>query len=115
MTGPSQDLQASIIWLEIATCAISAALLFWSLSDAISSKKKSVLGTNIYEDKDGIATEDSQSQYSVLWENIALGFVTVAGIVVATIEGVFSNKYGLTSKENWIDLAVWVRVETTSR
>lgn len=65
----------------------------------------------LYEDKDGVATEESMAAYSATTPKIVLTIFTIAGFAIATSLAVITtlnqNENGLFI-HNWLNFAQWV-------
>lgn len=65
----------------------------------------------LYEDKDGVATEESMAAYSATTPKIVLNIFTIAGFAIATSLAVLTtinkNENGLFI-HNWLNFAQWV-------
>lgn len=71
--------------------------------------------SNIYEDKDGVATEKSVSEYSAKVPKIFLGIFTIAGLFTSIALAVFETIEGREWMfvENWLNFGQWVSPVTT--
>jgi hypothetical protein len=64
-----------------------------------------------YEDKDGVASEESMAAYSAKIPKIVLGIFTIAGFVIATSLAVLTTlnrNENITFVQNWLNVAQWV-------
>ncbi|EED23005.1 ABC bile acid transporter, putative [Talaromyces stipitatus ATCC 10500] len=73
----------------------------------------------LYEDEDGIASEESMAAYSAKIPKIILAISTIAGFVIATAGAVLTTlnrNEGLTIVQNWLIVAQWavVLIQTVS-
>jgi len=65
----------------------------------------------IYEDKDGIATEESTAKYSTTIPKILLAIFTILGLLTAiglAVLGTVNYDQDPMYIENWINFAQWV-------
>lgn len=80
----------------------------------LSSNRKYQAINEIYEDKDGQATESSQAAFSDLFQRVSLIVLSVVGLALAAVSAVFtitqqnpSNDYHLIIQQ-WLQFASWV-------
>ena len=65
----------------------------------------------LYEDKDGVASEESMAAYSAKIPKIALTIFTIAGFAIATSLAVLTTlnrNENSTFVQNWLNVAQWV-------
>lgn len=65
----------------------------------------------VYEDKDGVATDESMAEYSTLVPKFLLSIFTTLGLLTAVALGVLATVNGEEDPmflENWINVAQWV-------
>ena len=66
--------------------------------------------SNIYEDKDGVASEKSVAEYSAKIPKISLGIFTISGLslsIALAVLGIVGESDGLLV-EDWVNVAQWV-------
>jgi hypothetical protein len=68
--------------------------------------------SNIYEDKDGVATEKSVAQYSAKIPKIFLSIFAVLGFGTAVALAAVELLGGDDVLESWLNVAQWVRTFT---
>jgi hypothetical protein len=87
-----------------------------SLASAAShlreSKPKSKSKSNIYEDKDGIATENSVTEYSARIPKIFLSVFATFGLGTSIALAVLDTLARSDALESWLNFAQWVRTFT---
>ena len=100
----SRQADAAGFACAVVLAAISARVSF------LSRKRRASQGeSNIYQDKDGVATEESLKAYSVRRQNILLILFTLLGISVGLIEAVFVTlRYPAAACESWAAFIIWV-------
>jgi hypothetical protein len=69
-----------------------------------ASKKQ----TQRYEDKDGVATEESQKAYSVKVQNILATLISVIGLGVSLAGAVRATLTGTNLISGWLHASLWV-------
>lgn len=95
-----------------AGLALVLLLTFPSLFAIISHFRETKSKPEIYQDKDGIASEESMAAYSAKTPKIVLSLVTVAGFLIAiylAILGTLNRDHDSTFILSWLKLAQWVR------
>jgi hypothetical protein len=104
-------LAVNFVWLEAAVLGLVAGFSLVSTASVLRSRNQDpkTEGAARYEDKDGVASEDSQKAYSVKSQNVILTLLTAAGFVVALAQAVLATIFHWTAiTETWIDFTVWV-------
>jgi hypothetical protein len=104
-------LAVNFVWLEAAVLTVIAGLFLISAASVFRSPKQDpkIVDAARYEDKDGVASEESQKAYSVKSQNIILTLLTAAGYLVALAQAVLATIFHWTAiTETWIDFTVWV-------
>lgn len=95
-----------------AGLALVLLLTFPSLLAIISHFREAKSSkSDIYEDKDGIASEESMAAYSAKTPKIVLSLVTVAAFVISislAILGTLNRSHDSTFILSWLKLAQWV-------
>jgi hypothetical protein len=97
--------------LDAATLACAVVLAAFSIRVSVLSRKQRASSgeSKLYQDKDGVATEESQKAYSVRWQNIALIVFTFLGISVALVEAVLVTlRYPAIVCDSWAAFIHWV-------
>lgn len=89
------------------TVAVSLLSVPAIISHLRNSKAKK---SDIYEDEDGKATEESIKEFSTTIPRILLTFFTIAGFAIAVLLAVFSTigAEHVMFLENWLNVAQWV-------
>ena len=65
-----------------------------------------------YQDVDGAATEETQSRFSVFWQNVFIFIISTAALALSLVEAVLSEVNSWKSEIIiWLDLVVWVRFD----
>jgi hypothetical protein len=67
--------------------------------------------STVYEDKDGVASEESMAEYSTLVPKLLLSIFTTLGLLTAVALGVLATINAEEDPmflENWINVAQWV-------
>jgi hypothetical protein len=67
--------------------------------------------THVYEDKDGVATEKTMAEYTVVLPKFLLAIFTTLGLLTAIALGVLATVNTEEDPfffENWINVSVWV-------
>lgn len=104
-------LAVNFIWLEAAVLGVVFGISLGSAGFVIRSRSQDPKSSEAskYEDKDGVASEDSQKAYSVKLQNVVLTLLTAAGFLVALAQAVLATIFHwIAVTETWIDLTVWV-------
>jgi hypothetical protein len=66
-------------------------------------------GQEKYTDEDGEATDETQSDFSVKWQNLLLASVTIAGLAVALVNAILAvQNEKKTNPDVWLEFAAWV-------
>lgn len=64
----------------------------------------------LYQDKDGVASEESMAAYSAKIPKIMLTICTIAGFAIATSLAVLTTlDQNGTFVQNWLNVAQWVK------
>jgi hypothetical protein len=93
------------------TLALVLVLTFPSVSAIASHFRESKPKAEIYEDKDGIASEESMAAYSAKAPKFFLSLFTVAGLLTAVALGVLGTldrDHDSLFILNWLNAAQWV-------
>jgi hypothetical protein len=100
---------------SLASCAGGLALVFLltfpSVFAITSHFRKSKPKSEIYEDKDGIASEESMTAYSAKTPKIILSIFTVAGLLTSIslgVSGTLNRDHDSMLIQNWLIAAQWV-------
>jgi hypothetical protein len=80
-----------------------------SLASVASHLRESKPKSNIYEDKDGIATEKSVAEYSTKIPKIFLSIFAILGLGTSIVLAVLETLGGVDVEESWLNVAQWVR------
>jgi len=67
--------------------------------------------TSLYEDADGVATEESMAKYSTVVPKILLAILATLGLLTAIALAVLATVHNdelLAKVENWLNVATWV-------
>ena len=94
-----------------AGLALAFLCTFPSVSAIISHFREIKPKSEIYEDKDGIASEESMAAYSAKAPKILLSILTIIGFLTATslaVLGTLNRDHDLTFIQNWLNVAQWV-------
>ena len=119
MTGPNVSTIASLTVL-ILTFLLACCVLWSTLIKARDRSKFDKEGSSrIYEDEDGVATEESQKHQSVStprWISLSACFVGFSVSIFVAILGA-TNSFGLSAAnvENWLALGSWVSRKPQTR
>jgi hypothetical protein len=68
----------------------------------------------IYQDEDGVATEESMSEYSTKIAKIILSILTVAGLLTSippAVFGTLNRHHDFMFIPNWLIVGQWVRFD----
>ena len=101
----------NFIWLEALVLTVVFGITLLSARSVTRSRNQTpkAAETSRYEDKDGVASVDSQKAFSVKIQNIVLTLLATAGFLVALAQAVFATFYHWKAfTETWIDFTVWV-------
>lgn len=82
-----------------------------SLIGIVSHFRESKSKSTVYEDKDGVATEESMAEYSTVIPKFLLSIFTTLGLLTAVALGVLATvntEVDPMFLENWINVAQWV-------
>jgi hypothetical protein len=94
---------ALILFLTIGACCYN----FFSIAPRSASSK-----SELYEDKDGVATVESQKLYSVKLQNIFATFFTTAGFAVSLTNAVLATLNEEASTiDGWLQFSLWVSAD----
>lgn len=92
--------------------AVVAVLVIISASRIIrlsrSDISKNGQSSELYEDEDGVATEESQKAYSVRIQNILATAIAVAGLGVSLAGAIRATLAGTNVITWWFHFAIWV-------
>jgi hypothetical protein len=106
-------LAVNFVWLEASVLAFVAGFSLVSAASVFRSRNRDskIDGPVRYEDKDGVASEDSQKAYSVKSQKVILTLLTAAGFLVALAQAVLATIFHwIAITETWIDFTVWVGI-----
>ena len=93
--------------------ALVFLLTFPSLFAITSHFRESKPKSEIYEDEDGIASEESMAAYSAKAPKTVLSIFTVAGLLTSISLGVFgtlNRDHDSMFIQNWLIAAQWVSI-----
>jgi predicted RND superfamily exporter protein len=93
----------------IGGCVLVFLLTLPSLASVASHLREPKPKSNIYEDKDGIATEKSVAEYSAKIPKIFLFVFAVLGLGTSIALAVLETLAGVDLIETWLNVAQWVR------
>jgi hypothetical protein len=105
------------LFLSLHVC-VAALILSITLGattyNAFSSPSRSESSkTGLYEDKDGVATEETQKAYSVKLQNIFATIFTTAGFAVSLTNAVLATQNEEASTtDGWLQFSLWVSAES---
>lgn len=91
--------------------ALVLLLTFPSVFAIASHFRESKPKSEIYEDEDGVASEESMAAYSATAPKIALSLCTVLGFLTAVplaVLGTLEHDHDSTFIQNWLSVAQWV-------
>jgi hypothetical protein len=96
----------------IAVSSTISAAKHWK---QISPKRKGnyeEIGTNVYQDEDGTATEESEARYSTYVQKVFILFGTALGVGFSLPIAIRSMKdmESLVYVSNWLIFVSWVRI-----
>jgi hypothetical protein len=97
--------------VDIASFALAIVLATFSVRVSFLSRKRraSHVEPKIYQDKDGVASEESVKAYSVRTQNILLILFTVLGVSVALVEAILITiRDPANTSEAWAGFILWV-------
>ncbi len=98
---------------SLASGAAGLALVFLltlpSVASAASHLRASKPKSNIYEDKDGIATEKSVAEFSAKTPKIFLSVFTTLGLGSSIALAALETIAGSRVLDSWLNVAQWVR------
>lgn len=99
--------------LAAGTAGLALVLLLTlpSLFAITSHFRETKSKPEIYEDKDGVASEESMAAYSAKASKILLSIFTFAGFLTATslaVLGTLNRNDDPMFIQNWLNLAQWV-------
>lgn len=97
--------------LLIVHIVFAAVVLLLTVLGSFQSLRKQSLDVKkeVYKDKDGEATQESQKKYSIKWQNILATIFGVAGFAIALTNAVLSIlQESSTSVEAWLQVGLWV-------
>jgi Mor family transcriptional regulator len=100
--------------LHIAIAATVLALTigasFYNFSGRRAKLSERTAKTQLYEDKDGIATYETQAAYSVKWQNVFATIFATAGFFVALSNAVLVTVKNQESSsiDGWLQFLPWV-------
>jgi hypothetical protein len=92
--------------------ALILLLTLPSVSAVASHFRETKSKFQVYEDKDGIASEESMAAYSAKTPKILLTIFAVFGLLTATslaVLGTLNRDHDFTFIQNWLNVAQWVR------
>ncbi|KAF2664412.1 ATP-dependent bile acid permease [Microthyrium microscopicum] len=108
------DIEQWPLWLDAAIVGVIVCLAAFAVRTAVQSSRdhpKAAGSNEKYQDADGIATEESQKQFSIGWQNIFLSIFALAGFVVSIAAVVLCSvqkwKY---EKFVWMHGVVWILI-----
>jgi len=103
-------------WAFVLHCAAAAIVFLLTLGSTVQTilriirKPERVPQDKLYEDEDGVASEESQKAYSIKLQNILATFITVAGFGVS-LAGAIRATVEVTNEQfvnEWLQLSLWV-------
>jgi hypothetical protein len=95
--------------LQILTLVILVTLLSLSFYNSLANKPLKYDRTEIYKDKDGVATLESQQKYSVRIQNILLLPLLLAGLALGLSVAILGTLHSWSSLAIlWIGFSPWV-------
>ena len=96
----------------ISGLCLVVLLTFPSLIGIVTHFRDPKSKSTVYEDKDGVATEESMAEYSAMVPKFALSIFTTLGLLTAVALGVLATMNADEDPmfiENWMNVAQWVR------
>lgn len=106
--------------VNIITATITLFATFPALSSVFSALKisrnqygKSSTSKNLYEDKDGVATPESEIEFSQKWSKVSITLLTAAAFALNVAIAVLSTseyegQKGIGLAKLWLGLVIWV-------
>ena len=94
-----------------AATGIIAFLTIPAIIDHVARWREKKEKASLYEDDDGVATEESMAKYSTTVAKILLAIFTTLGLLTAIALGVLALVYHDEASfkiENWLNAASWV-------
>lgn len=91
--------------------ALVLLLTFPSVFAIASHFREPKSKSEIYEDKDGIASAESMAAYSAKTPKILISIFTIIGFLTATalaVLGTLNRDQDFTFLQNWLNVAQWV-------
>jgi hypothetical protein len=107
----SHDARVLAATASIAVLALDLLLTAPSVIAIHSHFRHKKPKPRLYEDKDGVASEQSMAAYSAKIPKIVLAIFTIAGFAIATSLAVLTtlNRHeNTTFVQNWLNVAQWV-------
>ena len=92
----------------VAGLACVFLLTIPSISGGASHLRESKPQPNIYEDKDGVATEKSVAEYSTKIPKIFLSIFVFLGLGTSIALAVLETLAGIDVVESWLNVGQWV-------
>jgi len=92
----------------VAGLVLVSLLTLPSLVGVASHLRESKLKSNLYEDKDGVATEKSVAAYSAKIPKIFLSIFTVLGLGTSIALAVLETLARVDVIEGWVNVGQWV-------
>ena len=103
------DSSSTIAGIAALVCIFS--LTAPSVWDIVAHFRAPKLKATLYEDKDGVATEESMAEYSATVPKVLLAIFSSLGLLTAIALAVLatvSHEQDLTLLDNWLNVASWV-------
>jgi hypothetical protein len=98
--------------VDAAAVGLGVVLAAVSLRVSLLSRKRKAAShgePKVYQDKDGVASEESVKAYSVRRQNVVLVLFTVLGVSVGLIEAVLVTiRYPAATSTSWAAFILWV-------
>lgn len=96
--------------LLISILAFALSAIFALLSALVYRLSVKKNDKEIYEDRDGTATEVSRTTYSIRWQNVALTFISVSGFAISLAVALVQKSPRKEEKylETWLLAGAWV-------
>ena len=95
----------------VAGLCVNVSFTLPSLIGIFTHFREKKSKSSVYEDEDGIASEQSTTRYSTLVPKLLLSVSTTLGLLTAIALGVFASvdeEEDPMFIENWINVAQWV-------